>query len=182
MVFDPHEACMSTSTVFGIHLVLGYVPWLLLLGAYVLPRLKSTDHVQVQRAIASLHSFRFFGLAFIVPGVVGLDLPASFATSAAYGDFVTGVLAMLALLTIRVRPLFWFFVAAFNIVGTADLFINYYHGAQVRLPEMAGELAATYWIPVLYVPALMITHVLAFYLLVRRQPKEAPTSCGGAAS
>ena len=173
---------MSPSAIFGIQLLLGYAPWLLLLGAYALPRLKSVGHVQAQRAIATLHSFRFFGLVFILPGVVGPDLPAGFATSAAYGDFATGVLAMLALLTVRVRPLFWLFVVAFNVVGAADLLINYYHGAQVGLPERAGELAATYWIPVLYVPALMITHVLAFYLLVRRQPKTAQALAGGAGS
>ena len=159
---------MSPATIFGIQLVLGYVPWLLFLGAYGWPRLKAMDHVQAQRAIATLHSFRFFGLVFILPGVVGPDLPASFATSAAYGDFATGILAMLALLSFRVRPLFWLFVVAFNAVGAADLLANYYHGARFGLPEQAGELAATYWIPILYVPALMITHVLAFYLLVRQ--------------
>jgi len=159
---------MSPSTIFGIQLVLGYMPWLLVLGAYVLPRLRSMDHVRRQRAIATLHSFRFFGLVFLLPGVVGSGLPAGFATSAAYGDFATGMLAMLALLTVRVRPLFWLFVVAFNIVGAADLLINYYHGAQFGLPQQAGQLAAAYWIPILYVPALMITHVLAFYLLVRR--------------
>ena len=59
------------------------------------------DRVEAQRAIATLHSFRFFGLVFIVPGVVGPNLPAGFATFAAYGDFATGVLAMLALLTVE---------------------------------------------------------------------------------
>jgi hypothetical protein len=126
------------------------------------------DHVQAQHIIASLHSFRFFGLVFILPGVVGPDLPAKFASSAAYGDFATGILAMLALMTIRLRPLFWLFIITFNIVGTADLLINYYHGAEFGLPERAGNLAAAYWIPILYVPLLMITHVLAFYLLVRQ--------------
>jgi len=158
---------MSPSTIFQIQLIIGYLPWLLILGAYVLPRMKSLDHAQAQRAIATLHSFRFFGLVFIVPGVVGPDLPTGFAASAAYGDFATGLLAMLALVSFRVRPLFWFFVAVFNLVGAADLLTNYYHGVQFGLPERAGQLAATYWIPILYVPALMITHVLAFYLLVR---------------
>lgn len=170
---------MSPSAIFGIQLVLAYVPWLLFLGVYVLPRLRSMDHVEVQRAIATLHSFRFFGLVFIVPGVVGPGLPAGFATSAAYGDFATGILAMLALATVRVRPLFWLFVVAFNIVGTADLLVNYYHGAEFGLPEQAGELAATYWIPILYVPALMITHVMAFYLLLRPHPKAAQALAGG---
>jgi hypothetical protein len=164
---------MSPATVFQIHLVLGYVPWLLCFSAYVWPRFKSMDPVEAHRAIATLHSFRFFGLVFIVPGVVGANLPAGFATFSAYGDFATGLLAMLALLTVRQRPLFWLFVVAFNVVGAADIIVDYYHGNQLGLPALAGELGATYMIPVIYVPLLMITHVVAFYLLLRPQPAAA---------
>jgi hypothetical protein len=172
---------MSPATVFQIHLVLGYVPWLLCFGAYVWPRLKSMDLLEAQRAIATLHSFRFFGLVFLVPGVVGSNLPADFTTFAAYGDFATGVLAMLAFLTVRVRPLFWLFVVAFNLVGGADIIVDYYHGNQVGLAALAGELGSTYAIPIIYVPLLMITHVAAFYLLVRPQPQAARALAGDAA-
>ena len=171
---------MSPATIFQLHLVLGYVPWLLFFGAYVWPRLKVMDRVEAHRAIATLHSFRFFGLVFLVPGVIGANLPAGFATFAAYGDFATGVLAMLALLTVRIRPLFWLFVVAFNLVGAIDILIDYYHGNQFGLAPLAGELGATYAIPIIYVPLLMITHVVAFYLLVR-QPKVAVTGDAGAA-
>jgi len=167
---------MSPATVFQIHLVLGYVPWLLCFGAYVWPRLKAMDQVEAQRAIATLHSFRFFGLVFIVPGIVGPNLPAGFATFAAYGDFATGVLAIVALLTVRIRPLFWLFVVAFNLVGAVDIIVDYYHGNEVGLPALAGELGATYAIPIIYVPVLMITHVTAFYLLARRQTQAARTA------
>ncbi|MFL9886277.1 hypothetical protein PQR66_24770 [Paraburkholderia agricolaris] len=129
------------------------------------------DPFDAQRAIATLHSFRFFGLVFILPGVVSPDLPASFAAFAAYGDFATGVLAMLALLTARVRSLFWLFVVAFNLVGVTDLIVDYYHAIQADLPAHAGEFGATYAIPIIYVPLLMITHLSAFYLLLRPQPK-----------
>jgi hypothetical protein len=160
---------MAPSSIFGIQIVLGYVPWLLALVAYGWPKLRSMEPVQAHRAIATINSFRFFGLVFLLPGVVGAGLPVGFAASAAYGDFATGILAMLALLTVRVRPLFWAFVVAFNVVGAADLIVNYYHGAQFGLPEQSGELGAAYWIPALYVPALMISHVVAFYLLARQQ-------------
>jgi len=171
---------MSPATVFQIHLVLGYVPWLLCFRAYVWPRLKAMELVEAQRVIATLHSFRFFGLVFIVPGVVGANLPTGFATFAAYGDFVTGLLAMLALLTIRVRSLFWPFVVAFNIVGAVDIIIDYYHGNQLGLAALAGELGATYAIPIIYVPALMITHVAAFYLLARPQLRTILVLAGDA--
>ena len=164
---------MSAATIFQIQLVLGYVPWLLCFGAYVWPRLKATERVAAHRAIATLHSFRFFGLVFIIPGVVGANLPSGFAVFAAYGDFATGVLAILALLTVGIRPLFWLSVVGFNIMGAADIIIDYYHGNQVGLPALAGELGATYAIPIIYVPLLMITHVVAFYLLLRPQPEAA---------
>jgi hypothetical protein len=172
---------MSPQTIFNMHLVLGYVAWLLCFRAYILPRLKSMDMVAAQRAIATLHSFRFFGLVFILPGVVG-NLPAGFAPFAAYWDLATGVLAMLALLTVRIRPLFWLFVAAFNLVGMVDLILDYYHATQVGLPALAGQLGATYAIPIIYVPVLMITHVVAFYLLLRPQPKAVRAFAGDAAA
>ncbi|AUW45386.1 hypothetical protein [Rhizobium leguminosarum] len=164
---------MSTELIFQTHLVLGYITWLLCFGAYILPWLKSMDRVKAHRAIATLHSFRFFGLVFILPGVVGPNLPASFATFAAFGDLAAGLLAMLALVTIRIRPIFWLFVVAFNLVGTGDLALDYYHAIQAGLPARAAELSAAYAIPIIYVPLLMITHVFAFYLLMRPLVKAA---------
>ena len=140
------------------------------------------DLVAAQRAIATLHSFRFFGLVFILPGVVGPNLPVSFAAFAAYWDLATGVLAIFALLAVRIRPLFWLFVVAFNLVGVIDLILDYYHATQVGLPALAGQLGATYAIPIIYVPVLMITHVVAFYLLLRPQPNAVRALAGDAAA
>ena len=170
---------MSPAILFPLQLVLGYVAWLLCFGVYVLPWLTSMSRVDAQRAIATFHSFRFFGLVFILPGVVGPNLPADFSAFAAYWDLATGVLAILALLTIRIRPLFWLFVVAFNLVGTIDLIRDYYHAIHAGLPALAGQLGAAYATPVLYVPALMITHVAALYLLMRPQPTTAQTFAGG---
>jgi hypothetical protein len=169
---------MSPAIIFQLHLVLGYVAWLLCIVVYVFPRLKAMDRIDAQRAIATLHSFRFFGLVFLIPGVVGPNLPAGFAVFAAYGDFATGFLALLALLTIRIRPFFWVFVVAFNLVGAADIIVDYYHGIQVGLPELSGQLGAAYAIPIIYVPALMITHVIALYLLLRPQPSTTRLIAG----
>src|SRR5258708_31997867 len=121
---------MSSETLFRIQLVLGYVAWLLCFSVYIWPRLKAANRFDAQRAITTLHSFRFFGLVFLLPGVVGPGLPAGFATFSAYGDFATGVLAMLALAAVRVRPLFWLFVVAFNLVGATDILVDYYHGVE----------------------------------------------------
>jgi hypothetical protein len=161
---------MSPAMIFNLHLVLGYVAWMLCTNAYILPRLKAMSRIDAQRAIATLHSFRFFGLVFILQGVVGHNLPAGFAPFAAYGDFATGLLAIVALLAIRMRLLFWPLAVGFNLVGAIDIIVDYYHGVKLGLPFVSGELGAAYAIVIIYVPLLMITHFIAFYLLLHRQP------------
>ena len=171
---------MSPAVIFNIHLVLGYVAWLLCFGTYFWPKLKAMDQIEAQRAIATLHSFRFFGLVFILPGVIGPNLPPGFATFAAYGDLTTGILAMLALLAVRKRARFRPLVLLYSLVGIVDLVVDYYHGIRLGLPELAGQLGAAYAIPIIYVPLLMITHFAAFYLLLHPQPKAAPAIRDGA--
>jgi hypothetical protein len=171
---------MPVETIFRIHLILGYVAWLLCFATYVWPRLRSADRVEAQRAIATLHGFRFFGLVFLLPGVTGPHLPYEFALFDAYGDFATGMLAILALLTVRMRPLFWTLVVAFNVVGFGDIMVDYYHAIAAGVPMIAGEFGSTYAIVVIYVPLLVITHAAAFYLLLRPQPRVATAFAGAA--
>jgi hypothetical protein len=65
-------------------------------------------------------------------------------------------------------------------VGIVDLILDYYHAIQVGLPALAGQLGATYAIPIIYVPVLMITHVVAFYFLLRPHPKAVRVLAGDA--
>lgn len=163
---------MPPQIIFLLQTLLSYVAWLLCFRTYIWPRLQSMDDVQAQRAIATLHSFRFFGLVFILPGIVGANLPAGFGPFAAYWDLATGILAIAALATVNVKPVFWTCVVAFNCVGIIDFVLDYYHASRVGLPEIAGQLGAAYVIPVIYVPLLMITHVTAFYLLARSHRRQ----------
>src|SRR3984885_2409785 len=162
---------MSPEIIFNLHLVLGYVAWLLCTNLYILPKLKTMNRIDAQSAIATLHSFRFFGLVFILPGVVGHNLPEGFAPFAAYGDLATGLLAILALLLIRIRSLFWPLVVAFNLTGAIDIIVDYYHGVKLALPPVFGELGATYARVISYVPEFMAAHLAALYSIFPGQHK-----------
>src|ERR1700722_2848401 len=171
---------MRPQVIFGIDAALAYLAWGLLISAYIWPRLKAMDTVEAHRATATFNSFRFFGLVFLLPGFVGANLPQGFAAPAAYGDFATGVLAILALLTARVRVLFWPLVWAFNLVGLADVVVDTANAIRLDLPSAAGQLGAAYAIPMLYVPALVWMHVLAIWLLLR--PAHTPVRSALAAA
>jgi hypothetical protein len=105
-------------------------------------------------------------LAFVVPGIVSPELPATFAQPVAYGDFISAILALLALATLGTRTgpaLTW----VFNIFGTADLLFAFYLGSRISLPDTPGLLGAGYFILAAYVSLLPITHGLAFRMLLR---------------
>jgi hypothetical protein len=104
-------------------------------------------------------------LAFLVPGVVSPNLPADFARPAAYGDLATAIMALLAFANLRSRAgivLVW----TFNILGSADLLHAFYQGNRTGLDP--GLQGAAYFIPIVLVPLLLITHALVFVLLLRK--------------
>ena len=105
------------------------------------------------------------GLAFLIPGVVSPDLPAAFAAPAAYGDLIAAILALLALAVLR-SGFGLFVVWVFNVWGTADLLYAFYEDNRIDLDP--GQLGAAYFIGVVLVPLLLITHGLVFRLLLRR--------------
>ena len=133
---------MTSETHFRIQLVFGYIAWLLCFGTYFWPRLKMMDRADAHRVIATLHSFRFFGLVFILPGIVGPNLASNFATFAAYGDFAAGMVAILALVTVRIRPLFWSLVVIFNLVGTLTSSSTTSTPFRAACPQCRGNCAA----------------------------------------
>lgn len=169
---------MKPEIMFLLQMGLGYLVWLLCLDAYFLPKIREIGPLKALRAIALLNAFRYFGLVIILPGVVGAGLPPDFGPDAAFGDLLTALLAMLALLTWRSRPLFLFMTLAFNAVGVVDLLVDYFHAVRGGLPEVSGQLGAAYWVPVIFVPLLMITHILAFRLLLQVRRELAMTGAG----
>lgn len=160
---------MSPERIFLIDLILSYVAWSLFRVHYLGPKLKSMDGAAAQRFIATIHSFRYIGLAVLLPGFVGAGLPAEFARPTAYGDLLSCLLAIAVLLSGNRPKVFWLFAWCFNLVGLADLLITIFNAVRLDLPAIAGQLGVAYVFPTVYVPLLMTTHVAALQLLLKRQ-------------
>jgi hypothetical protein len=158
---------MRPQLVFGVSVLLGLLVWGVIGARDIWPALRRRPRAEALRPLLLLHAFRFVGLAFLVPGVVSPDLPDAFARPAAYGDLATSILALLAIATLRSRsgPLV---VWAFNIVGTVDLLNAFYQGNRLGIGIAPGLQGAAYFIPTLLVPLLLVTHILVFCILLRR--------------
>lgn len=136
---------------------------------YLVPRLAERPRLQALLPLVLLHTFRTVGLVFLFPQVTGGALPPSFATPAAYGDFLTMGLAVLAAFMLRLRPgLALPFVWLFNLVGIADLLFAMYTGAVAGLPFF--PLGVAWLLLTVYVPLLLVSHVVIFWLLLRAAP------------
>jgi hypothetical protein len=155
---------------FFVSIAFSFIAWRIVTARYVWPELRLRTRADALRPLLILHSFRFIGLAFLVPGVVSPDLPSAFAHSAAYGDIIAAILALFSLLLLPSSA----GVAAawiFNVWGSADILNAFYQANHAGL--LAGQLGAAFFLPTLVVPLLLITHGLAFRILLQHQPEGA---------
>ena len=157
---------MSPQLYFFVSIAFGLFAWGSVTSRYIWPELRLRQRADALRPLLGLHSFRFVGLAFLVPGVVSRDLPSAFAKSAAYGDLIAATLALLSLLSLT-RGFGIVVVWAFNLWGTVDILNAFYQANHGGL--LAGQLGAAYFLPTVVVPLLLITHGLVFRILVQHQ-------------
>ena len=151
---------------FFVNIAFSFIAWWIVTARYIWPQLRLRQRADALQPLLILHSFRFLGLAFLIPGVVSPDLPSSFAHSAAYGDIIAAILALFSLLFLPRRAgvlIAWIF----NVWGSADILNAFYQANHAGLQP--GQLRATYFIPTLVVPLLLVTHALAFRMLLQHQ-------------
>ena len=155
---------MLSKLLFFVSIAFSFIAWGIFTARYIWPALRLRQRAEALRPLLTLHSFRFIGLAFLVPGVASPDLPTVFAQSAAYGDLVAATLALLSLLLLPDGAgviIAW----VFNVWGSVDLLNAFYQAGNAGL--FPGQLGATYFLPTLIVPLLLITHGLAFRILLQ---------------
>ena len=155
---------MDTQAIFVLQFFLSVVAWGVIAKWSLAPWLEKMSPHETLYWLTLPHAFRHIGMVFLVPGVVVQPLPGAFANPAAYGDLVTGVVALVALIALRTGwvgalALVWLF----NIVGTVDL-LN-----ALRHVNVVADFGAAWYIPTILVPALLVTHFMIFARLLKRR-------------
>jgi len=136
----------------------------------VRPYLAAGGRQRLLTAMLAVHLFRYLGMVGLLPGILDLSplgVSRNFAIQMAYGDLVAGLLALASIVAIRrqaslATSLIW----VFSIFGLLDLLIV----GIVALPRLANPniLGPFGWILfTVYLPALILTHVLIIGLLLR---------------
>ena len=156
---------MTTALVFPVQVILALVTMSLLARWFVVPRLAGLPRETALQPLLAVHTLRYIGLVFLAPATTGPALAQTFAVPAGLGTAIAGVLALgsIALLRARSRmaiPLVWIF----SVEGIAD-FANAF--LQARSAGVVEQLGAAYYVPIVIVPAALVTHVMILGLLLR---------------
>jgi len=159
---------MPVIALFGLSILMSFAAFGLVVRLYVWPWLQRTPRNEALTALVVPHAFRFVGLSFLVPGVVAASLPSAFAAPAAYGDLIAALLAIISLLALSARTSWALAIVwIFNLWGSFDLLQAMYLG-RIGVGIDIEHLGATFYIPTVIVPPLLILHGLIFWLLLRR--------------
>lgn len=172
---------MQPGFILPLSIIWGTINFGVLASWYVMPALERLPRAAALTPLVLIHSFRYVGLAFLIPGVVSPEIAPAFAYLAAYGDLLAALMALLAVTALRFE---WTFAISlvwiFNVGGTLELISALFQGLQ---NVAAGELQAAYFIPAVAVPFLLVTHGMIFRLLLgRKQIGLEASGLGGCAA
>jgi len=143
---------MNSRAASGLSILMSLLSSIVVAVLFAWPWLRTSNSEQALIWLIAPHMFlRFIGLSFLVPGVVSASLPKAWAVPAAYGDFVAGILAVIATAALAHMSV-WAIAAVwiFNVWGAVDLLYAFYKGARVRLEP--GSLGAAFYIVTAVVP------------------------------
>ena len=158
---------MTPFVLFNIQFTLFLVAYALAAYWYVEPRLAGLPRELALVPLLWIHVFRIVGGTILAPGSVDAGVPMEFQTVIGYGDMLTGLLALLSLIALRVRfsgaiVLVWVFIL-FGTLDTANAFAQ-----SMRFSVFDYPLGFNWVIVTAYVPALLVSSVLIYMQLLRR--------------
>jgi len=164
--------------LFGIQFTFFLVTYALIARWYAFPRLSSLPPELALVALLWVHVFRVVGGSILAPGAVGPDVPAAFREMVGYGDMVTALLALVAIIALRTH---WSYAIGFvwlclavGMLDTVNAIIQ-----SMRYQVFTFPLGVNWVIVTAYVPALLVSSFLILVTLLGPvRSRKQPTSEG----
>ena len=155
---------MSPFLVLNIQATFSVVVFALIAIHYVYPRLSTLSIEEALLPLILVHTFRYAPLTLFVPGHVAADIPQQAASTIAYGDFISGIFALIAVILLmrKIRGAV-LVTLIYNIFGILDI-VN---ALRVAIDSSLYEFLPgfNWYIITFYVPILIVTHLMMFYLI-----------------
>ena len=152
-----------TTLMILIQLSSAVVVYSMIAKIYVWPRLQKMELEDALVPLLFVLSFRYIGLIFFLPEILGNTLPPNWAIPVGLGDMITAVFSLIAIVLLRSRnPISIPFVWIVAVIGTLDFLYAYLVGIPMKI-QIGGP---AYFIPILFNPAMFVATFLIFKLLL----------------
>jgi hypothetical protein len=157
---------MPPIVLFGIQFTFSLAAYALIAWWYGAARLSRLPREVALVPLLWIHAFRIVGGTILAPGAVDAAVPADFRTMIGFGDIATAVLALLALIALRIDwqgavALVWLCIGV-GLLDTVNAIIQ-----SMRYSVFTHDLGVNWVIVTMYVPALLVSTVLIFIQLRR---------------
>ncbi len=159
---------MTPFIIGNIQFTLSLIVYICIAVWYVYPALKNKEWNKALVPLLLVHVFRYGPLTLLMPGQVSTEAPLDVAQTIAYGDLISGVLALTTAIMVwnkvnGAKLLVWLF----TIIGFGDVVVASAKGIGAGLLDM--DMGFNLYILNFYVPMLIITHIMIVLLLIKKK-------------
>jgi hypothetical protein len=159
-----NKISMTAFSAIGIQSALSMIIFSLLAVFYLVPHFRKLKLKQAIVPLLWINTFRYLPLILCAPGQVSASIPESVSTVIAYGDLISGLLALAAVLFITFNIsgamiITWLFL----IVGTLDSINGVYTAMSAeayQFPLGFSWMVVTFFVPLIFVSEALIIQQL----------------------
>ena len=169
---------VSPTSLSSLQFTLSVLIFSLVAKWYIAPALNKLEPYRALVPLFLVHTLRYLPSTAFAPGQIGSDVPMQAMSRIAYGDLMSAILAVVAVMFLRYRwpgalPVAW----AVNIVASLDwLYASFLATSNQLINHFLG---GNWYIVHYYVPVIGVIHVMIFTRLLqvdsRRRPLMAAT-------
>lgn len=161
---------MNSLLILSVQCSMSLLTFFLIFKWYLVPKISKQNKFNVLSFLLLINVFRYLPLSLFMPGQVDSNFPLPLKETIAHGDFLSGILALLALILIKTNQKSSIvFVWIFSIVSTLDIVIVMTLALHSKVYNLA--LGANYFTVSVYVPLLIVVQTLIFKILIHKSYK-----------
>jgi hypothetical protein len=163
---------MEPLVVLGVHCTLSMVVFFLILKWYVVPKITKETRMDILGFLLLVNVFRYLPLSLFLPGQVSADFPPYLKEIIAHGDFLSGMLALIALILLKSskRKSAVTFTWIFSIVSIMDIVVVLTLAMSEKVYLL--PLGANYFTVSVYVPMLIVIQGLILKILLAKRKDD----------
>lgn len=161
---------MDPLVVLGVQCTSSMLVFFLILKWYVVPKITKETKYDILALLLLVNVFRYLPLSLFMPGQVSADFPPYLKEIVAHGDFLSAIMALIALLLLKSNKRSAVtFTWLFSVVSIIDMVVVLTLAMSEKVYQL--PLGANYFTVSVYVPLLIIIQVVILKILLAKAYK-----------